>query len=690
MNTSLLADSHRANVLIVDDSNVARTLTAHIVKKMGYDVITAENGDSCLELLLKTPVDLLLLDIHMPGKSGMDVLSYMKANEMDVPVIMISGSGDIEQAVQSLNMGAYNYLLKPVDPEKLEVTVKNALCESDLRKKVNILSEAVSKSPLGIAITDADGIVAYTNPGFSEMTGYTELEIKGKCINLLKSGQYPPVFYTQLWDTISSGRIWQGEIVNTRKNGSFYTEYNIISPITDRSGRISHYISIKQDITERKREQQALEESKQRFQELADLLPQPVFETDIHGKITYTNQLGITAFGYTPADLQKGINSIDLFAQEDRARVQKNIENRYKGTAIENHEYLGLKKDGTTFPILVYSTPIIRASTPIGIRGIVLDISERKRSEERLRELNQTLEKRVDERTKALEETHQQMILQEKLASIGQLAAGLAHEINNPVNFVRLNFAALKNDLEDLTAILKSYRSFVTAAENGSISHEAILALKNQEKNAMIDEIIDDIPEIFNESERGFGRISTIISSMKNFSFRHDIDQRIPCDINKGIQDTLVIAHNEYRYHATVETALGDIPPAPCNPEQINQVFLNLIINSAHAIASQNKEQKGHIVITTFNDADYVYCKIEDDGPGIPEHVRQRIFEPFFTTKEPGKGTGLGLSISYDIIAHKHAGTLDVQCPSQGGTIFTIGLPLQPQPLSPQYHETTE
>ncbi len=690
MENSFLPDAPTANILIADDSAVIRTLTTHIINALGYSARTAEDGNSCLDQLLTTPVDLLLLDINMPGKNGMEVLSFIHTQNIDVPVIMISGSGDIEQAIQALNMGAYNYLTKPIDPGKLKVTVKNALCEYDLRKQVNILSEAVTKSPLGIVITDDTGIITYANPGFSCMTGYTESEIKGKNINVLKSGQYPQSFYRDFWNILSSGRIWQGEIVNKKKNGDHYTEYSIVSPITDRAGRISHYISIKQDITERKKEQQALEESERRFQELADLLPQPVFETDIQGTITYSNKLGLTTFGYSPDDLQKGIHSTELFTREDRSRVLSNIEARYKGIPIENHEYLGLRKDGSTFPILVYSSPVFRNSEPVGIRGIVLDISERKRSEEKLRELNETLEKRVEERTLALEETHQQMILQEKLASIGQLAAGLAHEINNPVNFVRLNVAALKDDLEDLVTLLHNYRSFITEAENGSIDPEKILAIKQQEQDLSIDAIVEDIPEIFQESERGFERISTIISSMKNFSFRHDINQRVPFDINKGIQDTLVIARNEYRYHADIVTDLGTIPPIPCNPEQINQVFLNLIVNSAHAIASQHKEHKGRIVIRTTHDADHVCCTIEDDGPGIPAHIRQRIFEPFFTTKEPGKGTGLGLSISYDIIAHKHGGTLDVQCPPEGGTVFTIGLPLDPQCQSPKHHETTD
>ena len=124
-------------------------------------------------------------------------------------------------------------------------------------------------------------------------------------------------------------------------------------------------------------------------------------------------------------------------------------------------------------------------------------------------------------------------------------------------------------------------------------------------------------------------------------------------------------------------TKLEDLPSVPCNPEQVNQVFLNLVVNSAHAIESQHRLEKGKITIRTWYDSSNVFCSVTDDGPGIPPEVRRRIFEPFFTTKQPGKGTGLGLSISYDIVVHKHGGTLDVHCPPEGGTVITLSLPLR-------------
>ncbi|NTU93326.1 MAG: PAS domain S-box protein [Chlorobiaceae bacterium] len=664
-------------VLIADDNAVVRVIVSRMVEALGYDSVTATDGDNCIAILGSRPVDLLLLDIHMPKKNGLEVLSYIRDHNYTLPVIMSSGSSDLEQAVESLKLGAYQYLLKPIDPERLGTTIKNALREQDLRQQVMLLTAAMAQSPLTVVITGPDGTIDYVNPAFTVSSGYSDEEVRGKKMKLISSGKHSQNFYKQLWETISSGKSWDGEFINRRKNGDLYWESATISPITDRVGQIAHYIAIKQDITQQKKEQEALAESEMRFQELAELLPQPVFECDTRGIITYTNRLGYELFGYTKEDLEAGVSSLELFMEEERSRVAYTIECRLKDIPFERHEYTGKKKDGTGFPILIYSAKIVRNGCPVGVRGIVLDITERRKIEEELLRLNHTLEHRVEERTRELENTHRQMILRDKLASIGQLAAGLAHELNNPINFVRINFSALQEDIDDLQSILAGYREIIRKYEAGEALNGALHDLHQKESDLGIDTLLEDIPKIFSESKSGFDRIKTIIESMRNFSFRHHENEKVLFDINKGIRDTLIIARNEYRYIAEVKKDLSKLPLIPCNPEQINQVFLNLIINSAHAIASQQRTESGMISIHTWHDDDHVFCSIADDGPGISNEAMLHIFEPFFTTKSPGKGTGLGLSISYDIIVQKHEGKLSVHAPSEGGTVFTIELPLR-------------
>ena len=257
------------------------------------------------------------------------------------------------------------------------------------------------------------------------------------------------------------------------------------------------------------------------------------------------------------------------------------------------------------------------------------------------------------------------------------LQQGLHTKSIIPLNFIKINFVTQQGNIADILFILNEYRVFIKKIDAKTLFSSELQKLHSIEHDLDLDTLLAEIPQIFSESQGGFERITTIINSMRNFSYKHAIDEKVLFDMNKGIRDTLIISRNEYRYCADIETDLRELPPVPCNPEQMNQVFLNLIINGAHAIASQKKATNGKIKIATWIDSTKVYCSIADDGPGIPLEVQKHIFEPFFTTKKPGFGTGLGLSISYDIIVHKHHGTLTVDCPHEGGTVFTITLPLR-------------
>jgi two-component system NtrC family sensor kinase len=202
--------------------------------------------------------------------------------------------------------------------------------------------------------------------------------------------------------------------------------------------------------------------------------------------------------------------------------------------------------------------------------------------------------------------------------------------------------------------------------------------LRQKEIELDLDFLIDDIPEILAASQRGFDRITSIIQSMRNLSHKLSIDNKIHFDVNKGIADTLVDMQHEYSPWADIEILLQtELPLVHCNPEQINQVLLNLIINSVHAIQSQQRSSNGTITIQSWFDSCNVYCSVADDGPGLPATIRSDIFNPFFTTRYPGKGRGLGLSISYDIIVIKHGGKIYVDSPAAGGTVFTLSLPIQ-------------
>ncbi|MBD3359028.1 MAG: GHKL domain-containing protein [Chitinivibrionales bacterium] len=173
----------------------------------------------------------------------------------------------------------------------------------------------------------------------------------------------------------------------------------------------------------------------------------------------------------------------------------------------------------------------------------------------------------------------------------------------------------------------------------------------------------------------GLGRITAIVNNIKNYSVDRDTSNHTAHDINAGLRSMLLLSHNEWKYHVDVLTDYGTVDEVPCNINELNQVFLNIVINAVQAIKELKRKEKGTVSIRTYQDAQSVYCEISDDGPGIPEETKRKIFDPFFTTKEVGVGTGLGLSISYDIIVNRHHGSISVESRTGKGTTFLISLP---------------
>ena len=295
-----------------------------------------------------------------------------------------------------------------------------------------------------------------------------------------------------------------------------------------------------------------------------------------------------------------------------------------------------------------------------------------KKSEKELKLHRDNLKEMVNERTAELEQAYEKLkntqatiVHQEKMASIGQLAAGVAHEINNPTGFVRSNLSTLDKYIGRLTEFLKAQAKTIELMPENSNT----LELSKKKKKLKIDYICDDADDLIKESIEGADRIKSIVENLKGFS-RVDQAEKQFADINECMESTLNIVWNELKYVAKVEKNYGDIQPIECFPQELNQVFMNLLVNAAHSI-----EKEGMISIKTWKDDEFVYVSVSDTGSGIsPEHLN-RIFEPFFTTKDVGKGTGLGLSIVYDIITKKHKGDINVKSEQGKGTTFTVKLP---------------
>ncbi len=283
--------------------------------------------------------------------------------------------------------------------------------------------------------------------------------------------------------------------------------------------------------------------------------------------------------------------------------------------------------------------------------------------------------KRIIELEENQKKANAQLLQTEKMASIGQLAAGVAHEINNPTGFVSSNLRTLTDYQNDLNNLIKHYRKLIkdlkeSNRENLSPAIEKQLEqIASLEDEADINFILEDIIDLISDCEEGTARITKIVIDLKDFA--HPGEDKIQsADINDGIETTLNVVWNELKYKATVNKQLGKLPMVKCYPQQLNQVFMNLFVNAAQAI-----EKQGEISISTRADNGFVEIKIEDTGSGIDKKNLGRIFDPFFTTKDVGKGTGLGLNVAYNIIK-KHNGKIDVKSQVGKGTVFKIRIPV--------------
>ncbi len=267
-----------------------------------------------------------------------------------------------------------------------------------------------------------------------------------------------------------------------------------------------------------------------------------------------------------------------------------------------------------------------------------------------------------------LSDAQSKLIQSEKLASIGQLAAGVAHEINNPIGFIFSNFGTLEQYLEDLFQMLDAYEQAEASVSDGA----ALARIRSLKADLDIDYLKEDIPNLMSESRDGIQRVRKIVQDLKDFSRVDARQEWESVDLHAGIDSTLNIVNNEIKYKADVVKHYGALPEVQCLPSKLNQVFMNLLVNAAHAITAE----RGTITISTGVEGPNVWVEVADTGAGIAQENLQRIFDPFFTTKPVGKGTGLGLSLSYGIV-QKHSGRMEVHSELGVGTRFRVTLPIQ-------------
>jgi signal transduction histidine kinase len=309
------------------------------------------------------------------------------------------------------------------------------------------------------------------------------------------------------------------------------------------------------------------------------------------------------------------------------------------------------------------------------------EINEKNKIEKELTAAAAELSRKNSELTAALhnlEQAQKQVILQDKMASIGHLAAGITHEISNPLIFVTSNVETLGRYFAVLGEVLAGSGTCTPSSPPSANTPQRRNRADGQKRrDKAVDHILADLPVLFEDTLQGLQRLNAIVKGVRHFAHvdRQNAFRRY--NLNEGLENALLVAHNQIKQHAEIELDLGPLPPFEAVRSDIDQVLLNLIINAVQAIGAKHTAGRGLIKISTWCAAAAVYCAIEDNGVGIPSHSLGNIFDPFYTTKPVGQGTGLGLSISYDIIVNRHQGEITVDSVEGQGAKFTIKLPIK-------------
>lgn len=409
------------------------------------------------------------------------------------------------------------------------------------------------------------------------------------------------------------------------------------------------------DITQRKQAETYTEQSKHLLQTVLESIGAAVFHVDPqHYKIIYANQNGLDLLGMSLEELQS-TPCFELICP-NKSVAEGSCCKLYKQKVLNNESVLVLP-DGRRIPIIKHVVPAEIHGRNIQVE-IIFDMTE-------------------------LKEMERQLSHSQKIESIGMLAAGIAHEINTPIQFIGDNLYFLQESFSKVFECLDLATEPKTREKDESctmdeLQHpEAVNSCTCEEDVAFYRE---EVPNAVEEALHGVERVSKIVQAMKKFSHMGNEDFEF-VDINSALDNTVVVSKNEWKYHSEIETDLKpNLPLVRCLPADLNQVFLNILVNASHAVAERYTEHEGakmgRIRIETKAVDDHIEIRISDNGSGIPESHRQKIFDPFFTTKEVGKGTGQGLAISYDIIVKKHGGVLDFETVAGEGTTFIIRLPV--------------
>lgn len=508
----------------------------------------------------------------------------------------------------------------------------------ELARERALLKTLIRTIPDLVWLKDPKGVYLTCNPRFERFFGSKEEEILGKTDYDFMPADLADFFRTKDREAVAAGRSQiNEEWVTYVDDGHRELLETIKTPMYDAQGTLIGVLGVARDITGFRQAQQELVLHRNRLRNMLDLMEDGVYIVDRDCRIEYVNPAFEKLFGNIAGrPCYKYFHNLDSacpWCVRNEVLAGKTVKWEHYFTVIERN-------------CEIFDTPFLNEDESYSMLGVVHDITAHKEAQRKL------------------QEAQAQAIQQEKLAILGQLSAGVAHEINNPVGFVRSNLGSLAKYIQKVKEYIEHHQELT----NRYVPPDIQTDLEYSRKKTKLDFVLQDAPELIHESIEGTERIKRIVQDLLSFS-RRNTEELSPVDLKGCLQSTVSLAWNEIKHVAELKVELGEIPLVMGNVQRLSQVFLNLLVNAAHAM-----DKQGVISLVGYEENGFAVVEIHDTGHGIPEHVLPHIFEPFFTTKEEGKGTGLGLSIAHDIIV-KHGGTIAVESTPGAGTVFKVCLP---------------
>jgi len=740
--------SDRGLVFVVDHDTASANLLEELLESEGYAISRSTCGSTAVADIIRAEPNLVLLDAHLCDANPFEVLTQLKesSHARDIPVIFMTTRDDAETRLKGLESGD-DLIVKPFDKREVLARIERQVTVSKVRMALRE-SEAKFRSVMESAIDaiisgDAEGRIRSWNSAATALFGYTEAEVIGQPIEVIIPERYRESHQEGIRRVTSGGPSHvigkTVELSAIRKEGAeFPVELSLATWFLDEK---RYYTGIIRDISERK-------QAEQKFRSVTESAIDAIISADHTGVIVSWNSAATRILGYTE---EEAIGQrLELVIPERFHEAHRNGMARYTATG-EGHvigstvELSACTKQGEEVPIeLSLSTWTVRDERYY--TGIIRDIGDRKRAEEALRQSEQALrdssEKlkkknaELEDTLNKLNEVHSQLIIQEKMASLGKLSAGMAHELNNPAaaaqrgaaqlqaTFSRWQSLQLQVGRLDLTENqMKKVMELNEIAKARARKPAELNALARSDREAALDEWLQErdidtdgdivpalvslgytqtelaaLAKLFHArqfavvldwlsleyaiyslvSEIGLGtsRIVELVKALKTYTYMDQAPVQ-SVDVREGLDNTLIILHNKLKRGVTVVREYADdLPLIEAYASELNQVWTNLIDNAIDAMGG-----KGTLIVRTRQEDRWVVVEIEDDGPGIPKELETKIFDPFFTTKGVGEGTGLGLNISRNLIVKKHQGQLSVVS-NPGRTCFSIRLPIDFNPTA--------